>query len=189
MLSQAEAPPTFLVHCHGTHDETHSRLVQRTDSRGRQHTDTEWYTETITDFDFKIECQVPPRATQWTVGDEEPAYRGRMYREVGPPGGTTKADRGTTKQFKAWLAERPKRGLPPWVGSATYWADAAQHPRNADVLKSSWTLRQWADDYCRSRKIFKEFVYEKVRVSTRPFCSRPLGAELGSTRPLMKICF
>jgi hypothetical protein len=87
-----------------------------------------------------------------------------MYREVGPPGGTTKAYHGITKQFKAWLVERRKRGLPPWVGpqndrpegSATYWTDA-------DVLQSSWTLRQWADDYCQSRKIFKEFVYEKVR--------------------------
>jgi len=169
LLSQAEAPPTFLVYCHGTHTETRSRLVERTDSRGRRHTDTEWYTETVTDFDFKIECQVPPRATQWTVGDEEPAYRGRMYREVGPPGGTTKADRSTTNQFKAWLAERRMRGLPPWVGtqndrplrSATYWT-------GADVLKSSWTLRQWADNYCQSRKIFKEFVYEKVRFIT-PF--------------------
>jgi len=171
LLSQAEAPPTFLVCCYGTHTETRSRLVERTDSRGRRHTDTEWYTETVTDFDFKIECQVPPRATQWTVGDEEPAYRGRMYREVGSPGGTTtKADRSTTKQFKAWLAERHKRGLPPWVGpqndrpegsSATCWTDAG-------VLQSSWTLRQWADDYCQSRKIFKEFVYDKVRFTT-PF--------------------
>ncbi|KAG8219789.1 hypothetical protein J3R82DRAFT_761 [Butyriboletus roseoflavus] len=30
------------------------------------------------------------------------------------------------------------------------------------VLKSSWTLRQWADDYCSSKKFFKEFEYHKV---------------------------
>jgi hypothetical protein len=185
LLSQAETPPTFLVHCYGTHDETHTRLVDRTDSRGRRYTDTELYTETVTDFDFNIECQVPPRTTQWTVGDEEPAYRGRMYREAGPPGGTTKADRSTTKQFKAWLLDRSKRGLPPWVGpendraeGATFWTGLAQHPRSADVLKSSWTLRQWADDYCQSRKIFKEFVYYKVQYQCDSIYSWPLGTEL-----------
>jgi hypothetical protein len=156
LLSQAETPPTFRIHCRGTHDETHTRLVDRTDSRGRKYTDTEHYTETVTDFDFMIEHPVPPSATQWTVGDEVPAYRGHMTREVGPPGGAIKADRQTKKTFKSWLMERQKRGLPPWVGPQS-------EPSSASVLKSSWTLRQWADDYCQSRKILKEFVYEKVR--------------------------
>jgi hypothetical protein len=186
LLSQAETPPTFIVHCCGTHDETRTRLVDRTDSRGRRYTDTEWYTETVTDFDFKIECQVPPRATQWTVGDEEPAYRGRMYREEGPPGATTEADSNSTKLFEAWLVERRKRGVPPWVGSkndraeghATFWTGKTQHPGSTAVLKSSWTLRQWADDYCQSRKIFKEFVYEKVRHEYHPIYLSPLGTEL-----------
>lgn len=104
-----------------------------------------------------------------------------MSREVGPPGGTTKANRDTKKGFKAWLVERRRRGLPPWVGPnndrregpAAFWAGALQQPHGADVLKSSWTLRQWADDYCQSRKIFKEFVYEKVRPH---LCLNPLGS-------------
>lgn len=166
MLSQAVTPPTFLIHCRGTHDETHTRFVSRTDPQGRQFTETETYTETVTDFDFKIEQPVPSRPIQWTVADEEPAYRGRMNREVGLPGDTIKADRSTMKQFKAWRVERHKRGLPPWVGpidtsdGATSFRTSAVH--SMDVLKSSWTLRQWADDYCQSRSIFKEFVYEKV---------------------------
>jgi len=172
-------PPTLFVHCRGTHNETRTRLVDRTDSQGRRHTDVETYTETVTDFDFKIEHEVPPRATQWTVGDDEPAYRGRMSREVGLPGGGTSAaaDRKTAKKFKAWRAERRKRGLPPWVAppndndggglgspAGSFYTSGVPLPRGADrdVLKSSWTLRQWADDYCQSRKIFKEFVYEKV---------------------------
>jgi hypothetical protein len=165
LLSQAETPPTFRIHCRGTHDETHSRLVDRTDSRGRKYTDTEHFTETVTDFDFMIEHQVPPRVMQWTVGDEVPAYRGRMTREVGPPGGTIKADCRTKKAFKSWLVERQKRGLPPWVGPADLETQTGvvQQPRSTEVLKSSWTLRQWADDYCQSRKILKEFVFEKVR--------------------------
>ena len=172
LLSQAETPPTFRVHCHGTHTERRTRLVERTDSRGRKYTDTEHYDETVTDFDFAIEQQVPPRATQWTVGDEVPAYRGHMSREVGPPGGTTEADHDTTKAFKLWVVERGRRGMPPWmgpqsdrlIGSADFHTGAVHQPRSAEVLKSSWTLRQWADDYCQSRKVFKEFVYEKVRV-------------------------
>ncbi|KAI9459198.1 hypothetical protein BJY52DRAFT_387488 [Lactarius psammicola] len=165
LLSQAEIPPTFLVHCRGTHNETRPRRVERTDSRGRRYTDTEYDTETVTDFDFTIEHQVPPRATQWTVGDEEPAYRGRMGKEVGPPGETTKADHATVESFEAWLAERRSRGLPPWVAKerlANFPIGAVEQPHRVDVLQSSWTLRQWADDYCQSRKIFKEFVYRKV---------------------------
>jgi len=174
-------PPTLFVHCRGTHDETRTRFVPRTDSQGRRHSDTETYTETVVDFDFKIEHDVPPRATQWTVGDDEPAYRGSMSREVGlPGGGTSVADRGTTKRFKAWREKRHKRGLPPWVAppsdndggglgasAGSLWTSGVSLPRGADrdVLKSSWTLRQWADDYCQSRKIFKEFVYEKVRAT------------------------
>lgn len=171
MLSQAETPPTFLIHCRGTHDETRSRFVSKTDGQGREYTETEYYTETVTDFDFKIRQPVPPRATQWTVADEEPAYRGRMSREVGLPGDTAKADRSTMKRFKAWQVERQKRGLPPWVGpnddaafrDAPFRTSAVQRSHSMNVLRSSWTLRQWADDYCQSRNIFKEFVYEKVR--------------------------
>ncbi|KAH9962212.1 hypothetical protein BC827DRAFT_1130653 [Russula dissimulans] len=193
LLSQAEMPPTLFIHCRGTHDETRTRFVDRTDSQGRRRTDTESYTETVIDFDFKIEHDVPPRATQWTVGDDEPAYRGSMSRQVGlPGGGTSAADRDAAKRFKAWRAERRKRGLPPWVAppnpndngdrglgapadaaaaaaagaaAGSFWTTSGVAlPRGADrdVLKSSWTLRQWADNYCQSRKIFKEFVYEKV---------------------------
>ena len=166
MLSQAETPPTFFIHCRGTHNETRTRLVTRTDAQGRQYTETEHYTETVTDFDFKIGQPVPPGATQWTAVDEEPAYRGRMSREVGLPDDTTKADRSTMKRFKAWRMERQKRGLPPWVGpddDAPFQTSAVQGSLSMNALKSSWTLRQWADDYCQSRNIFKEFVYEKVR--------------------------
>jgi hypothetical protein len=181
LLSQAETPPTFLIRCRGTHDETHTRFVNKTDSQGRRYTDTESYTETITDFDFTIEQPVPPRATQWTVADEEPAYRGRMGREVGLPGDTTKADGDSKKRFKAWRVERHKRGLPPWAGPGEERRQGATSfqagvVRSSDVLKSSWTLRQWADDYCQSRKIFKEFVYEKVRLDS--FRSYRLDTEL-----------
>ena len=162
------------------------RFVTRTDPQGRPFTETESYTETVTDFDFKIRQPVLPGATQWTVADEEPAYRGGMSREVGLPGDTTKADRSTMKRFKAWRVERHKRGLPPWVGpddDASIGTSAFQHSHS--VLKSSWTLRQWADDYCQSRNIFKEFVYEKVR----PDCSGRVGLILSEALVGRVDCF
>ena len=165
LLSQAETPPTFTIHCRGTHDETHTRFVNKTDSQGRRDTETESYTETVTDFDFKIEQAVLPRATQWTVPDGEPTYRGRMSREVGLPWDTIEADGDTKKRFKAWRVERHRRGLPPWVGPDDDRRKGLTSFRagSTGALKSSWTLRQWADNYCQSRKIFKEFVFEKVR--------------------------
>jgi hypothetical protein len=168
LLSQAETPPTFLIHCRGTHKEGRTRYVHKTDAQGCRHTETEHYTETVTDFDFKISQPVLPGATQWTVADEEPAYRGRMSREVGLPGNTTMANSSTINRFKAWRVVRQKRGLPPWMtpndDDALFRTGAVQPPYSMNALQSSWTLRQWADDYCQSRNIFKEFVYEKVRL-------------------------
>ncbi|KAI0292876.1 hypothetical protein BC826DRAFT_1143881 [Russula brevipes] len=167
LLSQAETPPTFLVHCLGTHTEKRHRMV----SNGNGGTRRETYTETVTDFSFSIGQRVLPQATQWTVGDNEPVFRGHMVRETGLPGSANKAESAAVKKFKEWSEERTARGLPPWVGPR----DAASReprydnagaavlgPRETDVLKSSWTLRQWADDYCNSRATLKEFVYEKV---------------------------
>ena len=142
----------FVIHCRGTHSERRTRLVN---INGQVTPET--HTETVTDFDFKIRQPVPPRATQWTVADDEPAFRGCMKREVGLPGHATESDGDTKKRFKAWQEERLRRGLPPWVGPND------ERREGANSLRSSWTLRQWVDNYCQSQKIFKEFVYEKVR--------------------------
>ncbi|KAI9509541.1 hypothetical protein F5148DRAFT_978145 [Russula earlei] len=165
LLSQAETPPVFLVHCLGVHTTTRTR----TSTTPSGATTTESYTETVTDFSFHIGQRLLPRATQWTVGDEEPVHRGRMVRETGLPGSTNKAQSAQVERFKAWSEERTSRGLPPWVGPRDpasyqpgYSAGAVLRPRETDVLKSSWTLRKWADNYCDSRAPLKEFVYEKV---------------------------
>ncbi|KAI0265282.1 hypothetical protein BC834DRAFT_970086 [Gloeopeniophorella convolvens] len=172
LLSQSQTPPTFFIHCRGTHVESRTRHVTRTDAQGRRRTEEEHYSETVTDFDFTIEHAVPHYGsrTQWTIGDEEPTFRGHMHREVGPPGQTIEAKSDWNKRFDEWREERRMRGLPPWVssqgsyqGAQVFGGNAQVQPiRRADVLKSSLTLRQWADDYCQSKKIFKEFLYEKV---------------------------
>jgi hypothetical protein len=68
-----------------------------------------------------------------------------MVREVDSPEGKRKATRAEVKLFKGWVDDRTARGLPPWVTSPD--AYAAGMSTNATVLKSSRTLRQWADEY------------------------------------------
>lgn len=121
----------------------------------------------MTDFDFYIDVSqhVQAKVTQWSVADSEPAYRGRMVKEFDSPHGKRSAKRRETKAFKRWLKERDGRGLPPWA------LDARSHEWNegsleeTSVLRSSKTVRQWADEYCNSEKHLKEFMYEKVRRS------------------------
>ena len=127
----------------------------------------------MTDFGFLIDIYPSiPTSTDlqsdscgpvhWSVADYEPAYRGRMVREVEQPltGVRRPAESAEIKEHKTWRSERVIQGLPPWTLSAH---DAQSLGVNGAVaLKSSKTLRQWADEYCTSPKHLKEFMYEKV---------------------------
>ena len=65
------------------------------------------------------------------------------------------------KCFKEWEEKRKRLGLPPWVSKVdNNITDGSS--AHLDGLRSSKTLRQWADDYCASPKYLKEFVYKKV---------------------------
>jgi hypothetical protein len=152
----------------GTHDETRTRLVSRTDSKGHVKHETELYTETVTDFDFTIDISQQLLSTtqrapvHWSAPDERPTYRGYMVRDVGIPGTDLRhATKQDTKTQHRWAEEQKNRGLPPWVAN---YRDVrqGQGENPYSVLQSSWTVRQWADDYCSSPKKLKEFVYEKV---------------------------
>ncbi|THH34005.1 hypothetical protein EUX98_g135 [Antrodiella citrinella] len=198
LLSQARIPPKLTVCLAGSHTEQRHRTVHSRDAQGRHQTRSESYTETIIDFDFAIDLSqhiLQNAVVHWSVPDEEPAYRGRMYREVdgafalsgGPSansgpirlaedaeGGrkTTrrKAVKTELKSAKTWKVSRWQRGLPPWVGPGSVLpgelvvgaAGAHASTAEANVLKSSKTLREWADEYCASDKWLKEFTYEKV---------------------------
>ncbi|KAF8677445.1 hypothetical protein RHS04_06164 [Rhizoctonia solani] len=140
ILSRAKAPPKFILKCRGTHPEERTRYVTRTkniDGRTVTQTERQTYTETIVDFDFAIDVsqhfqQHPP--VLWTVPDDEPAYRGRMKREVLTDTGRYQSD-------------SPRRITP---------SDEAMPDR------SELTLRQWADRYCTSNKSMKSFKFRKV---------------------------
>ena len=75
-----------------------------------------------------------------------------------------KATKQEIKSARAWKESRGQRGLPPWVGpgSVQPGSVAAGVTAEANVMKSSKTMREWADEYCASDKWLKEFTYEKV---------------------------
>jgi hypothetical protein len=161
LLSQAVIPPSYRLHCCGTHQETHTRLVTNTYAQGRRRTERETCHETITDFDFYIDIgqHIVAGPVHWSIADSEPTYRGAPVCEIDILEGRRKTTKKENKDFAAWKKERIARGLPPWLGR-----DRVTSDETTRILKSSRTLRQWADDYCASNKYFKEFVYEKVNV-------------------------
>lgn len=164
LLAQAENTPSYRLHCRGTHSEHRTRWVRETNNDGRTHSRRESYTETVTDFDFYIDTSphISVKPVHWSVADNEPAYRGLMVREVEMLGDKHKAGRADTKAYMNWAEERTARGLPPWFTNV----DGRQEemPENSPTLRSSKNLRQWADEYCASKKYLKEFVYDKVRL-------------------------
>ncbi|CAG7850827.1 SubName: Full=Uncharacterized protein {ECO:0000313/EMBL:CCA71762.1} [Serendipita indica DSM 11827] len=178
LLSQTTEPPRFAVRCRGTHRETRTRVVTHTghghsDNGGHHHsgshTKVETYTETVVDFDFRIDLTQhlhPP--VNWTASDEEPTYRGKMVWEKDVQDGIAlqrqRTTRAENKAAGKWRKFRDQAGLPPWIRSPSMPGE--ERPRQAHaanaVAQSSRTVRNWADDYCASDKLLKEFVFEKV---------------------------
>ncbi|KAI0043469.1 hypothetical protein FA95DRAFT_399275 [Auriscalpium vulgare] len=153
LLTQSATPPTVLLRCRGSRDETDS---------------TPSFSSTSTvDFDFVIDLtkHVPHTATQWTVGDAEPVLRGRKLRETGAPGHTRLAGHAAVKSYRAWRERRTQRGLPPWVrepvAAGTKEKEDNGAPPRLEATKPSMTLRQWTEDFVTARHSCKEFVYEK----------------------------
>lgn len=164
LLSQATTSPSHRISCRGTHTEVRQRWVTGRDNDGRSQSRQETYTETVTDFDFCFDIvpNGPVTPVQWSVADDEPAYRGLMVREFESSTGTGRqvAKRKEIKSYKEWEERRKNLGLPPWVSRDDNITDGSSV--HLDGLRSSKTLRQWADDYCASPKYLKEFVYKKV---------------------------
>ena len=134
---------------------------------GKSHTERQSYTTTVVDFDFTIDCDkyVLPNVVHWSVGDTDPAYRGRMVKDLSITGGPMrKAKRKENKQYSNYRKQLEASGLPPWLANI-------DGRSTQDGLKSSKSMREWADDYCASPKHLKEFVYVKVsaHLSCPPF--------------------
>ncbi|KIY52692.1 hypothetical protein FISHEDRAFT_34557 [Fistulina hepatica ATCC 64428] len=152
LLSRSTAPPNFELHFRGTHTEHRTRQVTRSDHKSH----TESYSETIVDFDFSIDLtqHITAQPVYYTIADNEPARRGSMVHELFSG---RRVKRKKLSAFKKWAQERRMRGFPPWVLAPDQISED-----EFDGMLSSRTVRQWADDYCASRKHLKEFVYNKV---------------------------
>lgn len=124
LLSQASTPPTVILRCKGSHNETHTRLVS-SPHNGHTKMKTEQYTERITDFEFCIDVgqHIVGGPTHWSCADSTPAYRGRMYQEVGINEERQKAKKSEIRAAKGWDSERAHRGFPPWIGSDYVWRE------------------------------------------------------------------
>ena len=122
------------------------------------------------------------RPVHWSVPDNVPAYRGKMVREYDSAPATTSSGhtdpsssgsgnkRSCTRKerntYASWVERRAALGFPPWLleEEEVMGTDGSMYgPDPVQTLRSSKTLRQWADEYCASPKYLKEFVYEKVR--------------------------
>lgn len=159
----------------GTHKETRTRLVthaghtrQGNDGSTQfhgSHTKTETYTEVVTDFDFQIDItHYLLSAAYWTVQDIEPAYRGKMIKEKDIQDGISlnrkRTKRKERKAADKWRKFKEENGYPPWAQTENFDTAIPMSERNG--IRSSRTVRDWADEYCASDKLLKEFVFEKV---------------------------
>ncbi|KAI0639454.1 hypothetical protein C8Q77DRAFT_1069484 [Trametes polyzona] len=179
LLSQSRTRPEYLLHARGTHTEHRTRTVFRKDQQGNYRSHHENYTETVTDFDFYVDigAHIVHGPIHWSVPDAEPAYRGEMVLQVDSDdfaspdleravaGGRRKATKEEIKAAKERKRLREAHGLPPWIApgpDSWYHSTGLVAPPEAQVLRSSKSLREWADEYCRSDKLLKEFTYTKV---------------------------
>ncbi|KAI0669846.1 hypothetical protein C8Q78DRAFT_1070319 [Trametes maxima] len=179
LLSQAATRPEYLLHARGNHTEHKTRTVFKKDQQGNTTTHNEHYTETVTDFDFFLDigAQIVHGPVHWSVPDAEPAYRGHMVKEVdsndlapsdpeiGETGGRRRAIKSEIKAAKERKQIRDEYGLPPWIApgpESWYNSIEVSPPPEAQLLGSSKSLREWADEYCASDKLLKEFTYTKV---------------------------
>jgi hypothetical protein len=170
LLAHAAIPPQYLLKVRGTRSVTNTKCKEISTEEKVDRTTT------ATDFDFAIDVgqqvfssgvahTTQHQPVHWSVSDQQPAYRGQTYLATGIPGSATlrKASISKSKQQKERDAVRLERGLPPWVDNIL--PPRGAHNYNTSPhggLRSSWTLRRWADDYCASDKLVKEFMYEKV---------------------------
>ncbi|KAF8898773.1 hypothetical protein BD779DRAFT_1485467 [Infundibulicybe gibba] len=145
ILTHAASPPAYAVQLCGTHNETRTRTAYR-QVNGRP--------SPTSSFSIDLTPHVVLGPTHWSLPDSDPAYRGLMVRQTQHGESRSKASKEQIDLFKIWEHERALKGIPPWVSR-----DGID---TTTVLKSSKTFRQWIDEYCASRKILKEFIYEKV---------------------------
>ena len=77
-----------------------------------------------------------------------------------PDGSRRKATSSENSQFDSWNATRVDGGLPPWVPMGD--RHRVQNVGGDDFQRQTRDIREWADEYCASKKYLKEFIFKKV---------------------------
>ncbi|KIO32370.1 hypothetical protein M407DRAFT_18681 [Tulasnella calospora MUT 4182] len=180
LLTHATGRPTVLIECVGTHE------VDKRDGRG------ETTTTVVTDFHFTVDVSsaLLPADTYgapvWVVAHEEPAKRGRYWRQIDYNPNPASLEAGTSPLLRRRTAtplekkqglddahRRRSLGLPPWTclsaqsptgarllfpGDRLRFKDtSAQGYLDSNLGPPSKTLAEWTEEYCASWSPLKEF--------------------------------
>ncbi|KAJ7241806.1 hypothetical protein C8J57DRAFT_1084821, partial [Mycena rebaudengoi] len=155
--------PQILLHCRGTHTVRTTGVVAGANVT-TVFVGVRTSVQTHVDFDFFVDVGVFDAASRvFSARDSDPVYRGGTEREIDLPEGTTRASAAQIGQFKGDRRARIYRGFPP---------QEILEEQGGSALKSSKSLRQWAEEYWQvilerfavhaNPSNVKQFVYEKV---------------------------
>ncbi|KAG0569988.1 hypothetical protein KC19_6G130600 [Ceratodon purpureus] len=135
--------PRLAVHLVGTHSETRTRMVTSTDAEGRTSTNTEDYTETVTDFSFHVDVSNHVRP-QWSRIVTQPRSGTSTVRETLEEYASSK---NVFKEFRVekvvlWDYDRVAHLLTDLARSAARWG---VHVR-VDFPKQDWRVSAFASN-------------------------------------------
>ncbi|KAG8879354.1 hypothetical protein FRB97_001739 [Tulasnella sp. 331] len=191
LLGQAANPPVFHIGCKGTHKETReygdSASTEDTVTDFCFYLQPRLLRETppifiVGDRSVAFRGRVAKEVDASSAGGAniEAMAEGLEQRQS-----RRRASRREQKAAEAANAHRKEQGLPPWVAllgetPGTQASIESEEDRNRfqhstygppgvwlsdpipPLLAPSRSLRQWADDYCASNKVIKEFNFDKV---------------------------
>lgn len=159
------------------------RYITMMDSNGETYQIKERQMENVHDFELSIGLSnylsTAGRPIPYVLADNEPAYRGEMYPEVLERGYkgypySKRASGGLLRAATDWRDYRRYTGLAPWAVPnngyevSSYLKRIGFKKANPEEVANSWMqkpskdLRQYTEDYIRSPKVLKEFVYDRV---------------------------
>ncbi|EMD34992.1 hypothetical protein CERSUDRAFT_116512 [Gelatoporia subvermispora B] len=143
LLGEAATPPLVILHMQG---------MSRSGLAAQLNIDFDFY------IDIRSELVHGP--VQWSAPDDIAAFRGEVHKEVGVGTSRRRAAEHDHWIASSWKTQQNMRGFPPWVPVVkSPGANVLSPVQNAEM--SAWTIARWVDDYCRSDKKAKEFVFEK----------------------------
>ncbi|KAG8858766.1 hypothetical protein FRB96_004903 [Tulasnella sp. 330] len=183
LLEQAEKPPVFLIGCKGVHYEYNSNGGRRTV------TDFCFYLRPHLlqrkPPIFVVGDRIPAHRGRISKEIDAPVSEHDPEAGAGASGSQwrRKASQCERREAKENTARMSDQGLPPWAlaqgrtpgvqasieseQDRYFFQSTARGPAGVSwddsmLQPPSKSLREWADDYCTSKKLLKEFNFDKV---------------------------